>query len=202
VLGREGQHEVVGLVTTINSTTGGVAMHAVPEDLLNAQASALGLPVWPVSIPWPCPNAQYEAAMAEVIASAAAQGVTRMAFGDLFLEDIRGYRQQQLAGTGIEPVFPVWGLATPALAREMIGGGLRALLVCVDPTRLDPSFAGREFDERLLSELPSTVDPCGENGEFHTFVYDGPGFRQPLNVAVAGIEARDGLVFASLQAGA
>lgn len=168
-------------------------MHAVPEDLLNAQASALGLPVWPVSIPWPCPNAQYEAAIAEVIASAAAQRVTRMAFGDLFLEDIRGYRQQQLAGTGIEPLFPVWGLATPALAQEMIGSGLRALLVCVDPTRLDPSFAGREFDERLLSELPTT---------FHTFVYDGPGFRQPLNVAVAGIEARGGLVFASLQAGA
>jgi len=193
VLGREGQHEVVGLVTTINSTTGGVAMHAVPEDLLNAQASALGLPVWPVSIPWPCPNAQYEAAIAEVMARAAAQGVTRMAFGDLFLEDIRGYRQQQLAGTGIEPLFPVWGLATPALAQQMIGSGLRALLVCVDPTRLDPSFAGREFDERLLSELPST---------FHTFVYNGPGFRQPLNVAVAGIEARGGLVFASLQAGA
>lgn len=177
-------------------------MHAVPGDLLKAQASALGLPVRPVSIPWPCPNAQYEAAMAEVITGAAAQGITRMAFGDLFLEDIRDYRLQQLAGTGIEPVFPVWGRATQALAREMIGSGLRALLVCVDPTRLDPSFTGREFDERLLSDLPRTVDPCGENGEFHTFVYDGPGFRQPLSVAVAGLEARDGLVFASLRAAA
>lgn len=195
------EYEVVGLVTTINSTHGRVAMHAVPEDLLQRQAEAVGLPLWPVPIPWPCPNDQYEEAMDAVVRRAVTDGVTHMVFGDLFLEDIRSYRESRLAGTGITPVFPIWNSNTQSLAGEMLASGLRARVACVDPSRLDPSFAGRQFDRALLQDLPAGVDPCGENGEFHTFAYDGGAFQKPVPVHCAGTVERDGFVFADLRPG-
>jgi uncharacterized protein (TIGR00290 family) len=196
-----GDYEVVGLLTTINSTHGRVAMHAVPEDLLRSQADAVGLPLWPVLIAWPCPNEMYEAAMAEVVKRAVAEGITHMVFGDLFLEDIRSYREAQLDGTGITPVFPIWTSDTNALAGSMLASGVRARVACVDPAQLDPAFAGREFDANLLAELPAGVDPCGENGEFHTFAYDGGAFQQPVQVRCEGTVERDGFVFADLRPG-
>jgi uncharacterized protein (TIGR00290 family) len=166
--------------------------------LLELQCDALGLPLWPAPIPWPCSNQEYEDRMAEVCRRAVGEDIHAIAFGDLFLADIRAYRVKQLAGSGLEPMFPVWGLPTAALAREMIAGGLRAKITCVDPKVLPASFAGREFDEKLLSDLPTGVDPCGENGEFHTFVYDGPMFQRPVPVSVGDIVERDGFVFADL----
>jgi uncharacterized protein (TIGR00290 family) len=190
--------EVVGLLTTINEAFDRVAMHAVRTELLRAQADAADLPLWPVLIPWPCSNAEYEAAMAAAMARARADGITRVAFGDLFLEDVRRYREERLAPTGITPLFPIWGTPTDALARRMVEGGLRARLTCVDPKRLDARFAGREFDATLLAELPASVDPCGERGEFHTFTYDGPMFRRPVPVRAGEVVTRDGFVFADL----
>jgi len=189
---------VVGLATTVNETYGRVAMHAVREVLLQRQAEAAGLPLWRVPIPSPCSNAQYEAAMERVVASAVAEGISGMAFGDLFLEDIRRYREARLAGTGVEPIFPLWGLPTDALARAMVGGGLRARITCVDPAQLPAHFAGREFDGTLLTLLPPGVDPCGERGEFHTFAYAGPMFCSPVAVQGGEIVERDGFVFADL----
>lgn len=190
--------EVVGLLTTLNTDADRVAMHAVRRELLLAQADALGLPVHQVELPWPCSNEQYERLMTDAVASATAAGVTRMVFGDLHLADVRDYRERALAGTGIEPVFPLWGRPTGALAAEMVDAGIRATLTCVDPRRLAPSFAGRPFDHELLADLPATVDPCGENGEFHTFVHDGPGFAAPLDVQVGEVVERDGFVFADV----
>ena len=168
--------EVVGLLTTINTQFGRVAMHGFRQELLDLQAEAAGLPLWPVPLPWPCANEQYEAAMAACCARAVAEGIQAIAFGDLFLEDIRAYREARLAGTGLQPLFPCWQIPTPQLAREMIASGLRAHLVCIDPRQLDRRFAGRLFDEALLADLPEGVDPCGERGEFHTFVSAGPMF--------------------------
>ena len=173
-------------------------MHAVRLALLEAQAEAVGLPLWKIPIPSPCSNADYKEAMAAVIREAAAGGITAMAFGDLFLEDIRRYRETQLAGTGLTPLFPIWGLPTGALAREMVAASLRARLICVDPKQMPTAFAGREFDEALLNELPVGVDPCGERGEFHTFAYDGPMFRHRVPVRSGEIVERDGFVFADL----
>ena len=190
--------EIVGLVTTVNRVADRVAMHAVRSQLLRAQAEAVALPLHEIPIPWPCSNAEYEAAMAVAIARAQADGVTAMAFGDLFLEDIRRYRLEKLAGTGIEPLFPIWGIPTGELARDMLAGGLRARLTCVDPKQLAASFAGREFDAALLAELPPSVDPCGERGEFHTFCYAGPAFHHPIAVQSGEIVERDGFVFADL----
>lgn len=189
--------EVVGLVTSFNQAAERVAMHAVRETLVEAQAAAAGLPLWPVQLPWPCSNDDYAARMRELINRARASGITHMAFGDLYLQDIRAYREQQLADTGITPLFPLWGTAddTRALAREMLDGGLRAVLTCVDPRQLDASFCGREFDAALLGELPPTVDPCGENGEFHTFCHAGPMFAAPIAVAVGETLTRDGFCF-------
>lgn len=189
--------EVVGLVTSFNQAAERVAMHAVRETLVEAQAAAAGLPLWPVQLPWPCSNDDYAARMRELINRARASGITHMAFGDLYLQDIRAYREQQLADTGITPLFPLWGTAddTRALAREMLHGGLRAVLTCVDPRQLDASFCGREFDAALLGELPPTVDPCGENGEFHTFCHAGPMFAAPIAVAVGETLTRDGFCF-------
>lgn len=198
VLRQQGDVEVVGLLTTVNEVADRVAMHAVRSELLRAQAEAVGLPLRTVGLPWPCTNEQYEAAMAVAIRQAESDGITVMAFGDLFLEDIRRYRVEKLAGTGITPLFPVWGIPTDTLAREMIAGGLRARLTCVDPKQLAPRFAGREFDAALLAELPSTVDPCGERGEFHTFTYAGPMFRHPVDVQSGEIVERDGFAFADL----
>ncbi len=196
-----GEYEVVGLVTTINSTHGRVAMHAVPEDLLQRQADAVGLPLWPVPIPWPCPNEKYEAAMTDVVQRAVAGGITHMVFGDLFLEDIRAYRETQLADTGITPVFPIWTTDTKHLAERMLASGLKAKVACVDPAQLDRTFAGRQFDGSMLEDLPAGIDPCGENGEFHTFAYDGAAFDRPVAVHFAGTVERDGFVFADLRPG-
>jgi uncharacterized protein (TIGR00290 family) len=198
VLRQRGEVDVVGLLTTVNRVHDRVAMHAVRSELLRAQASAAGVTLWEVPIPSPCSNAEYEAAMGEAMARAKADGITTVAFGDLFLEDIRAYREQKLAAAGMTPIFPVWGIPTDALARDMIAGGLRARLTCVDPKQLAASFAGREFDAALLADLPPGVDPCGERGEFHTFAYAGPMFRAPVGVRLGDVVERDGFVFADL----
>lgn len=198
VMRQRGDLEITALLTTINRTHNRVAMHAVRESLLDAQGAAAGLPLIKVPIPSPCPNEVYERAMSEAMAQARAAGVTHMIFGDLFLEDIRKYREENLATCGIAPVFPLWGCGTRILAQEMLAGGLRAVLTCVDPKRLDASFAGRSFDEKLLTDLPTSVDPCGENGEFHTFACAGPMFASPIPVDPGEIVARDAFVFADL----
>lgn len=190
--------EVCGLLTTFNAAFRRVAMHAVRDELVRLQAAAVGLPLYEAQLPWPCSNAQYEAAMREVLASARNDGVTHVAFGDLFLEDIRVYREASLVASGFTPLFPLWGLDTSELARSMIGAGQRAVVVCVDPKQLDRSFAGRAFDASFLADLPSGVDPCGENGEFHTFACDGPAFTRPVGVLPGEIVERDGFVFADL----
>ena len=190
--------EVTGLVTTVNERHQRVAMHAVRLSLLQAQAEATGVPLHVVPIPSPCSNEAYEAAMRRLIEEAKEAGVTQMAFGDLFLEDIRAYRERQLSGTGITPVFPLWQIPTDRLAREMIAGGLRAVITCIDPRHLAPTFAGRTFDAAFLSDLPKAVDPCGERGEFHSFGIEGPMFRSPISVTVGEVVTRDGFVFADL----
>ena len=190
--------EVVGLLTTVNEAFDRVAMHAVRRELLLAQAAAADLPLTIVNIPWPCPNESYEAAMATAMATARSQGVEGVAFGDLFLEDIRRYREERLAPTGLAPLFPLWGRPTRALAEEMLAVGLRARLTCVDPRMLPASFVGRAFDRQLLADLPAGVDPCGENGEFHTFAWAGPMFRRPVPVRNGEVVMRDGFVFADL----
>jgi uncharacterized protein (TIGR00290 family) len=197
---RAGALDVVGLLTTVTSEFARVSMHAVREELLDRQAASLGLPCRKVRIPWPCPNERYEAEMAQALAEARAAGVTRVVFGDLFLEDVRAYREEKLAGTGIDPVFPLWGRDTARLAREVLEAGLRATLTCVDPRHLDPSFAGRAFDGALLDALPPGVDPCGERGEFHTFAWAGPMFAGPIAVTPGEVVTREGFVFADLLA--
>ena len=174
-------------------------MHAVRVALLQAQAAAVGLPLWTMPIPSPCSNQQYEMAMRTAIGRALADGVTVMAFGDLFLEEVRQYRETQLAGTGLSPLFPIWGLSTTLLAREMVSAGLRARITCVDPKQIPASFVGREFDEALLADLPASADPCGERGEFHTFAYAGPMFRHFVPIQTGEIVTRDGFVFADLR---
>lgn len=192
---------VGGLLTTVNEAFDRVAMHAVRRVLLQAQADAAGLPLHVVNIPWPCSNAQYEQAMKTAVDGFLRDGFTHVAFGDLFLEDVRRYREERLAGTGLTPLFPVWKTKTTAeLAREMISAGLRAHLTCVDPRKLDRSFAGRAFDAALLADLPEGIDPCGENGEFHSFVSDGPMFSHPIDVRVGEVVDRDGFVFADIEA--
>ncbi len=203
LLQQQPEYEVVGLLTTINTHFGRVAMHGFRQELLKQQAEAAGLPLWPVPLPWPCSNEQYEAAMTVACTRAVAERIDAIAFGDLFLEDIRAYREAKLAGTGLEPLFPCWQTPTDQLAREMITAGLRAHLVCVDPRQLDPRFAGRLFDEALLSELPATVDPCGERGEFHTFVSAGPMFARggqsrSIEVRRGDVVERDQFVYADL----
>jgi uncharacterized protein (TIGR00290 family) len=190
--------ELGALLTTINECAQRVAMHAVRMELLQAQADALGLPLWKIHIPSPCPNDVYEQKMAEAVASAVAQGFTHVAFGDLFLEDVRRYREDKLAGSGLTPLFPLFGADTTGLARDMIASGLGARLTCVNPRLLDRSFAGREFDGTLLADLPASVDPCGERGEFHSFAYRGPMFRAPIAIETGIIVERDGFVFADL----
>jgi uncharacterized protein (TIGR00290 family) len=198
VLRQRGEYEVVGLLTTFNEEADRVAMHGVRRDLVERQAAAAGLPLWAVPLPWPCSNEQYESAMAQACAKAVAEGIEGVAFGDLFLEEVRAYREKQMKDTGLSPVFPVWGLPTLALAREMIVSGTRAKLTCVDTGKLDRSFVGREFDDALLSELPAEVDRCGERGEFHSFVYAGPMFDAAVPVSVGETVVRDQFVFADL----
>ena len=199
VLRQQGEVDVVALLTTVNAVYDRVAMHAVRAELLRAQADAAGLPLWTVPIPSPCTNAEYEAAMSAALQRARGEGITVAAFGDLFLEDIRRYREEKLADTGLRPLFPLWGIPTDALARDMVAGGLRARLTCVDPRQLGAQFAGREFDAALLAELPPSADPCGERGEFHTFAYDGPMFRRPIAIESGEVVERDGFVFADLK---
>jgi uncharacterized protein (TIGR00290 family) len=193
-LGREPR----ALITTVTEEYDRISMHGVRRSLLEAQARALGLPLVQVSIPPACVNDVYEARMAEAFASDALAGVEEVAFGDLFLEDVRAYRESRLAAAGKRALFPVWGRATDRLARSFVEQGFRAVLVCVDRRVLDASFAGREYDERLLAELPAGVDPCGENGEFHTFVYDGPVFREPIACKTGEVAEREGFVFCDL----
>jgi diphthamide synthase (EF-2-diphthine--ammonia ligase) len=202
VLRQRDDVEIAALLTTINESAQRVAMHAVRLELLEAQAAALGLPLWTVPIPSPCPNDVYECAMNAVVARAAANGFTHIAFADLFLADIRRYREEKLAGSGLTPIFPLFAddTATPQLARAMIGGGLRARITCVDPRQLDRTFAGRDFDAALLDSLPPAVDPCGERGEFHTFAYAGPMFSRPIDVETGVTIERDGFVFTDLLA--
>jgi len=187
-----------GLLTTFNEVAGRVSMHAVRRELVEAQAAALELPLFPVTLPFPCSNEAYEARMRDAVAAAVAAGFTHVAFGDLFLEDVRRYREQRLAGSGLTPIFPLWGRPTGALAREMVNAGLRATLTSVDPRLLDRAFAGGAFDAALLARLPADVDPCGEHGEFHTFAWAGPMFREPIPVRPGEIVERDGFVFADL----
>lgn len=187
--------EVTGLLVTVNKAFDRVAMHGVRRTLVETQARAAGLPLHVVAIPWPCSNDDYEQAMSAYLAGARASGVEAIAFGDLFLEDIRAYREARLAGTGLKPLFPVWGIETKQLAAQMISGGLAARIVCLDPNKLDRSFAGRPFDCRLIADLPPAVDPCGENGEFHTFACAGPMFAEPIPVTPGETLERDGFIF-------
>jgi len=198
VLRQQSDVEIVGLLTTVNESADRVAMHAVRAELLRLQAAATGLPLHVVGIPSPCSNERYEAVMGAFVERARTEGINAIAFGDLFLEDIRQYRVQKLVGTGIEPLFPIWGIPTDHLARTMIAGGLRARLTCVDPKQLGKDFVAREFDHALLSDLPPNVDPCGERGEFHSFAYAGPMFSAPLAVKSGELVERDGFVFADL----
>jgi uncharacterized protein (TIGR00290 family) len=198
VLREQRELEVVGLLTTVNQEFERVAMHAVRSELLRAQADAVGLPLLEVKLPWPCSNEQYEEAMGAALVEVKRQDVTVMAFGDLFLEDVRAYREKKLEGTGVRPVFPLWGRPTAQLSREMLAGGLKAHLTCVDPRAVPRELAGRAFDEALLRDLPPSADPCGERGEFHTFVHDGPMFRHPVPVKRGEVVERDGFVFADL----
>lgn len=198
VLRQDPEIDVIGLVTTINAEFQRVAMHAVRVSLLQQQADAVGLPLWKIALPYPCSNADYESIMSAFITEILQQGVTHMAFGDLFLEDIRAYRERQLADTGITPIFPLWGLPTDQLGKTLIQAGVKSVLTCVDPKQLAREYCGMPYDHFLLSALPSTVDPCGEKGEFHTFVYDGPMFQYPLNIEISEIVERDGFVFADV----
>jgi uncharacterized protein (TIGR00290 family) len=196
VLRQQSDIEIAGLLTTLNTEFQRVAMHGVRRSVLEAQAAAAQLPLWIVPLPWPCSNEGYEQRMSEVCARAIRERVDAIAFGDLFLRDVRAYREKQLAETGLEPFFPLWEIPTDQLARDMIAGGLRAKLTCVDPKQLPASLAGRDFDATLLSELPDSVDPCGERGEFHTCVYGGPMFNASIPLEAGEIVHRDGFVYA------
>jgi len=198
VLRQRNETEVVGLLTTINTRFQRVAMHGTRLALVKAQANAAGLPLWEVPLPWPCSNEVYEQAMSAACASAVQQGISAIAFGDLFLEDVRRYREDRLRGTGLDPVFPVWGRNTRELISEMIDAGLRARIVCADPSQCPPDLIGRDLDYETLRCLPAAVDPCGENGEFHTFAYAGPMFREPIPIEAGECVTRDGFLFADV----
>jgi len=190
--------QVVALLTSFNVEANRVAMHAVRRALVETQAERIGTALWAVDLPWPCSNVEYEDRMRTVCQRASAEGITAVAFGDLFLQDIRDYRERQLQGTGLEPLFPVWQIPTEQLGRDMIAAGLKAKITCVDPSKLEKRFAGRDYDHDLLRALPAGVDPCGENGEFHTFVYDAPVFSSAIGVETGEIVERDGFVFADV----
>lgn len=190
--------EVVALLTTFNSVADRVAMHAVRRALVVAQAERTGIPLWAAELPYPCSNLEYEERMRVVCQRATTEGIAAVAFGDLFLREIRDYRVRQLQGSGLEPLFPVWQIPTGQLGRDMIAAGVKAKITCVDPSKLAKSFAGHEYDLRLLRALPPGIDPCGENGEFHTFVYESPVFSRPIRVRTGEVVEREGFVFADL----
>ena len=198
MLRQSGKYEIAGLLTTFNEAFGRVAMHAVRRELVEAQAAAAGLPLWPVELPWPCSNEEYERRMAAVCMQALAEGIEAIAFGDLYLGDVRAYRERQLAPIGLTPLFPLWKIPTDGLIREMIAAGQRAVITCVDPKKLGREFAGREIDLALVDALPADVDPCGENGEFHSFVFAGPAFLEPIQVRTGEVVERDGFIFADV----
>ncbi|MCS7309900.1 MAG: adenine nucleotide alpha hydrolase [Armatimonadetes bacterium] len=198
LLRQSGAWEVVGLVTTVNVVFGRVSMHGVREELLERQAQVAGLSLWKVTLPYPCPNEAYESAMRELIARAKQAGVSHFAFGDLFLQDIRDYRERQLAGTGIAPLFPLWGVNTRQLVGEMIASGVQAVVSCVDSRQIPAALVGHALDETFLQALPPTADPCGENGEYHTFCTAGPMFSSPLRVQRGEVVERDGFVYIDL----
>jgi uncharacterized protein (TIGR00290 family) len=198
LLARRSDIQVAALFTTFNRAANRVAMHAVRRALAEEQAARTGLPLWAIDLPWPCSNADYEQLLSGIWERARAEGIEAVAFGDLFLRDIRGYREKQLEGTGLEPLFPVWEIPTRQLAEEMIAAGVKAKVTCVDPAKLDRSFAGRDFNQTFLDDLPPAIDPCGENGEFHTFVYEAPVFSKPIPVETGEIVERDGFVFADV----
>lgn len=193
--------DIGGLLTTVNASAQRVSMHAVRMELLRAQASAAGVPLHVVELPFPCSNEVYETRMGAAVAGLVSEGFTHVAFGDLFLEDVRRYREERLAGSGLTPLFPLWHEPTDRLAKQMVRSGLRARLTCIDPRVLDPTFVGRDFDARLLAELPPSVDPCGERGEFHSFAYAGPMFDRVIPVENARVVERDGFVFGDLVLG-
>ena len=197
-LRKTNEYQVVALLTSFNTVADRVAMHAVRRSLVRQQAQAAGLPLWEVELPWPCSNQQYESAMARACDRAVQSGIECIAFGDLFLRDIREYREKQLQGTGLQPIFPLWNLPTVALAEEMIAAGVRAKITCVDTRQLAPEFAGREFDAKFLEDLPHPVDRCGENGEFHSFVYAGPMFSKRIEIETGEVILRDGFMFCDL----
>ncbi len=194
--------ELAGLLTTFNQEADRVAMHAVRRELVEMQAAAVSLPLYPVDLPWPCPNEEYETILTGTLTELKDRlSITHVAFGDLYLEDVRAYREKQMDRLGLTPLFPIWGQPTKELAQQMVAAGVQAWLTCVDPRQLPREFAGRAYDDRLLGELPDGVDPCGENGEFHTFAWDGPMFASPVHVSVGERVERDGFVFTDLMPG-
>ena len=201
ILRQSDDYEVVGLLTTMNAAFDRVAMHGTRRELVETQAQAAGLPLRLVPLPWPCSNEHYEAAMREACRRAVDDGIEAVAFGDLFPEDVRRYREEKLAGTGLAPIFPLWGLPTHALVAEMIAAGVRARIVCVDPAKLPREFAGRDLNKGVLAAMPAEVDPCAERGEFHTVAYAGPMFRSAIPVENGEIVERDGFVFADVRLG-
>lgn len=196
VLRQQGEYDVVGLLTTVNETFDRVAMHGTRREVLEAQAEVAGLPLRLVPLPWPCSNEQYEARMRAACADAVADGIAAIAFGDLFLEDVRAYREEKLKGTGLQPIFPLWGLPTEALPQEMLAAGLKARIVCVDPRKLPRAFAGRDLDGSVLAAMAPECDRCAERGEFHTVAYAGPMFRSAIRLENGEVIERDGFVFA------
>jgi uncharacterized protein (TIGR00290 family) len=197
VLRRDG-HAVAGLLTSMNETVERVSMHGVREQIVRAQAAASGLPLFTIPLPWPCTNAMYESRLRTAVDQAVSDGFTHIAFGDLFLEDVRQYREDRLAGTGLSPLFPLWGRPTTALAREMIAGGLRARIATLDPRVMPRELIGAEFDEELLRRLPDGVDPCAERGEFHTCAIAGPMFERPIDVTTGAVVEREGFLYVDL----
>lgn len=198
VLRRQSDMDVVGLFSTVNQEFERVAMHAVRNELLQQQAESVGLPIQVIPIPNPCSHAEYENIMGEFIAQVKEQRMDCIAFGDLYLEDIRKYREEKLDGTGITPTFPLWGKDTEALSKEMVEGGLRAIITCIDPRTMPSAFAGKEYNASFLEQIPAGVDPCGENGEFHSFAFDGPMFKSAVNIRVGETVSRDGFIFTDL----
>ena len=199
VLRQQDEVEVVGLLTTINEKFKRVAMHGTRRELLEAQAAAAKIPLWNVPLPWPCSNEQYEQAMAATCEKARKQGIEAIAFGDLFLEDVRKYREERMKNSGLEPLFPIWGRNTHKLLLEMLDEGLKSRIVCINPTQVSPDFAGKDLDRNLLAKFPANVDPCGENGEFHTFTYAGPMFRTPIPIESGEVITRDSFMYADVK---
>ncbi len=198
VLRQQPDIELIGLFTTVNQEFERVAMHAVRTELLKQQAKAIGLPMYLVHIPYPCTNAHYEETMHKFTIRMKEMKVECVAFGDLFLKDIRTYREEKMADTDIKPIFPLWGLSTSELCHEMIDAGLKTRITCLDPKKVPDYLAGHEYNEDFLNALPEGVDPCGENGEFHTFVYDGPMFNHPVDLTIGETVEREGFVFTDL----